>query len=283
MLEHPNWDAVAFAIGPLKVHWYGLMYLAAFAQALLLGWYRAAQPWSPLKRNQVEDLIVWAAFGVVIGGRLGYVFFYGFEQFTQDPIWLFKIWTGGMSFHGGLIGVIVAMALYARKLGTTFTALMDFVAPLVPLGYAFGRFGNFIGQELWGRATTAAIGMRFPADPSGEFRHPSQLYQAGLEGILLFGILFVYSIKPRARGTVAALYLTLYGCFRFFIEFYREPDGHIGFDLFGWMTRGQLLCLPMIVVGSILLAYFWWRHQKAQPKVESTASDDLKTEQSSNA
>ena len=266
MIAYPEIDPVAIALGPVKVHWYGLMYLAAFATAWALAMHRAGKSWTPVVKSQVEDLIVWGALGAVLGGRLGYVFFYGFEQFLDDPIWAVQVWKGGMSFHGGTIGVIVAMFMYARKIKTTFPALMDFVAPLVPLGLGFGRIGNFIGQELWGRETDVSWGMVFPDDPEQLVRHPSQLYEAGLEGVLLFILIFAYSAKPRITGTVASSFLVGYGCFRFIVEFYRQPDSHIGYDLFGWMTRGQWLSAIMVVLGLVLAAYFVWsakRRQKA--------------------
>ncbi|GAA6167934.1 prolipoprotein diacylglyceryl transferase [Sessilibacter corallicola] len=272
MLKYPELDPVAFSLGPLTVHWYGLMYLAGFVAAWTLATHRAGKDWTPLKKNHVEDLIVWAAIGVIVGGRFGYVFFYQFERFLEDPAWLFRVWEGGMSFHGGLIGVIVAMALYARKLKIHFLALMDFVAPMVPPGLGFGRLGNFIGQELWGRETTSEWGMIFPKDPEEKIRHASQLYQAALEGLLLFIILFLYSRKPRPTGTVGSLFLICYGSFRFIVEFYREPDSHIGFDMLGWMTRGQLLSIPMIVIGVALFVYF---NLKGIPKSQEKSSDSV--------
>ena len=263
MLQYPDIDPVALSlgpldlfgktVGPLEVHWYGIMYLLAFAGAWWLGMRRAARPGSMIAKAQVEDLIVYGAMGVVLGGRCGYVLFYHFERFLSDPMWLLRVWEGGMSFHGGLIGVTLAMVLYARKIQVPFFALMDFVAPLVPLGLGFGRLGNFIGQELWGRATDLSWAMVFPKDPQGLARHPSQLYQAALEGLLLFAVLLWFSAKPRPRMAVSGLFLTLYGIFRFAVEFVREPDSHIGFDLLGWMTRGQLLCIPMIALGVFLL------------------------------
>lgn len=262
MMTYPNIDPVAFSIGSFQVHWYGIMYLFAFASAWLLGMYRAGKPGAIINRVQVENLITWAAFGVILGGRVGYVFFYHLDYWLEDPLWLFRIWEGGMSFHGGLLGVTVAMFLYARRLGVSYLGLMDFVAPLVPLGLGFGRLGNFIGQELWGRATDSRWGMVFPRDPEALVRYPSQLYQAALEGLLLFIIVFWFSAKPRPRGAVCGLFLIFYACFRFLVEFVREPDGHIGFDLLGWVTRGQLLSLPLLALGIGLLVYAYGVGQK---------------------
>lgn len=263
MLKYPQLDPIAFALGPfdiagyhlgpLTVHWYGIMYLAAFLCAGYLAVRRAGRADSPVNRAQVEDLIMYGAFGVILGGRFGYVLFYNFGRFVEEPLWLLRVWEGGMSFHGGLIGVLVAMALYSRKLKQPFFALTDFIAPLVPLGLGFGRLGNFIGQELWGRATDVPWAMVFPRDPEALARHPSQLYQAALEGFLLFVILFWFSAKPRPRMAVSGLFLLGYGFFRFSVEFFREPDNHISFDLLGWVTRGQVLSTPMIVIGAIML------------------------------
>lgn len=268
MLTYPNIDPVivsldaftvfGFTIGPLSVHWYGMMYLFGFAGAWMLGVARTKKPWSPLKKSQIEDLIFYAAVGLVIGGRVGYVFFYNFSAFIENPIMLVRVWDGGMSFHGGLLGVMVAMGLYSRKIQRNFVDIMDFGAPWVPIGLAFGRLGNFIGAELWGRQTDGPWGMVFPTDP-GVARHPSQLYEMFLEGIVLFAILFWFSSKPRPRGAVSGLFLVGYGCFRFAIEFVREPDAHLGFQALGWMTRGQQLCLPMILFG---VALIYWGYTK---------------------
>ncbi|MDX2464306.1 MAG: prolipoprotein diacylglyceryl transferase [Porticoccus sp.] len=255
MLSYPDIDPIAFSLGPLKVHWYGLMYLLGFVAAWQLALRRSKRPWSPLRKNQIEDLIVYSAFGVIFGGRFGYVVFYNFERWFSDPLWLFRIWEGGMSFHGGLLGVLVALLIYGRKINQPFLALGDFVAPMVPIGLGLGRLGNFIGQELWGRPTDAWVGMVFPNDPQQLARHPSQLYEFLLEGIVLYVLLILCSRKPRPRGFISGLFLALYGCFRFIVEYFREPDSHIGFDLFEWMTRGQLLCLPMVAIGAVLILW----------------------------
>jgi phosphatidylglycerol:prolipoprotein diacylglycerol transferase len=202
------------------------------------------------------------AFGVILGGRCGYVLFYNFDKWLADPIWLLRIWEGGMSFHGGLLGVLIALAIFARQIRQPFLAVADFVAPLVPVGLGLGRIGNFIGQELWGRQTEVAWGMVFPKDPEQLVRHPSQLYQALLEGLVLFAVLFWFSRRPRAAGLTSGLFLMLYGSFRFAVEFVREPDSHIGYDLLGWMTRGQLLSVPMVAAGAVLIAWVLLRDRQ---------------------
>lgn len=267
MLQHPDFDPVAIAIGPLSVHWYGLTYLAAFASAWMLASLRSRRPGAPISAAQVEDLVFWGAIGVVLGGRLGYVLFYGLDHLLQDPLWLLRIWEGGMSFHGGLLGVAATMWWFARSHACAAGELADFVAPIVPLGLGFGRIGNFIGQELWGRATDLPWGMVFPRDPLALARHPSQLYQAALEGLLLFLILWWFSARARPRWSVTGLFLALYGVFRFAVEFAREPDQHLGFAALGWLTRGQLLCLPM-VVGGVALMIWAARRARAEAPTE---------------
>lgn len=262
MLRHPDIDPVALQLGPLAIHWYGLMYLAGFLAAWYIGKMRCRQPWSPLQEDQLEDLVFYGAVGVILGGRFGYVLFYNFEQFLGDPLWLFRVWEGGMAFHGGFLGVVLAVALYARRINVSVFALWDFIAPLAPIGLGLGRIGNFIGQELWGRPTDSAVGMVFPRDPEQLARHPSQLYQFALEGVLLFVIVFMYTRKQRPRLAPGALFVLCYGVFRFVVEFFREPDGHIGFDALGWVTRGQLLSLPMIVVGLGIMIYAYRRDRK---------------------
>lgn len=264
MLTYPHIDPVALSVGPLQIHWYGLMYLAAFGTAYALASWRARRPNSGWTDEQVSDLVFFGAMGVILGGRFGYVIFYNFDQFLQDPLWLFRVWEGGMSFHGGLLGVMAAMGWFCFKYRKNYFDVGDFVAPLVPIGLMFGRFGNFIGGELWGRVADPAVvpwAMIFPrADDLP--RHPSQLYQAGLEGLLLFVILWFYSSRSRPRMAVSAAFLLGYGIFRSAAEFFREPDAQIGFEMFGWMTRGQELSLPMIVAGLVLLV---WAYRRRQP------------------
>jgi len=265
MLHYPQIDPVAVSIGPfevfshsigpLKVHWYGLAYLTGLLMAWWLARRRVDRDWSPLRREQLDDLIFYGALGVVLGGRIGYTLFYGGRHLLEDPAWLLRVWEGGMSFHGGFLGVLLAMYLFSRRHAIPFWRLMDFVAPLVPVGLGLGRLGNFIGQELWGRPTDVPWAMVFPKDPLHLARHPSQLYQFALEGVVLFCVLYWFSSRPRPTCAVSGLFSLLYGCMRFFVEFFREPDAQIGFDAFGWMTRGQILCVPMILIGIALLAY----------------------------
>ena len=254
MLSYPIIDPVALSIGPMKIHWYGIMYLLAFVVAWFLAMRNSQRPWSPVKKTQVEDLIVYGAFGVILGGRLGYLLFYSADKWLADPAMLVRIWEGGMSFHGGLIGVAVALLIYSRKYQITFLSLTDFATPLVPTGLFFGRIGNFIGQELYGRPTDVPWAMIFPADPQQLARHPSQLYEAALEGLVLLFIINWYARKPRLYGEVTGLFLMLYGAFRFTIEFVRQPDAQFAgqsalMETFNWMTRGQTLCIPMILLG----------------------------------
>ena len=258
MLTYPDIDPIAFSLGPVKVHWYGLMYLVGFSAAWWLGRLRARQPGAPMNADQVSDLIFYCAIGAVLGGRIGYMLFYDFGALVENPITLFKVWQGGMSFHGGLLGVITGMWLFARKLGSTFWRIADFTAPLAPIGLGAGRFANFINGELWGRITDVPWGMVFPHAGSLP-RHPSQLYQMFLEGVVLFLILWFYSKKPRPSGAVSGLFLICYGSFRIFAEFFRQPDAHIGYIAFGWLTEGQLLSLPMVLLGVGILV---WAYKK---------------------
>ncbi len=254
-LVHPNWDPVAVSLGPLSIHWYALMYLLGFFAAWKLAMRQTRHHWVPIKPEEIEDMIFYAALGVVLGGRFGYVFFYGFQHFLENPLWLFAVWEGGMSFHGGLLGVIVAMYLFARKTGHSWGQVLDLSAVITPIGLGLGRLGNFIGQELWGRPSDVPWAMVFPKDPDGLARHPSQLYQVALEGVLLFILVYWYAQKPRPTWAVAAVFLLGYSSFRFFVEFFRQPDAHINFEWFGWMTRGQELCIPMFILGIILIVH----------------------------
>lgn len=246
---YPTINPVALDLGFVQVYWYGLMYLLAFLAAYFLANYRAKQltDWNS---QQIEDLIFYGAIGVIVGGRLGYMLFYNLPNFLSDPLSIFAIQGGGMSFHGGFLGVLFAMALFNRKYHKSFFATMDFVAPLVPLGLGFGRMGNFINGELWGKVTTSPFGMFI--QEQGVARYPSQLYEAFLEGLVLFIILWVYSQKLRPLMSVSALFLIFYGLFRFIIEFVRVPDAQLGYLAFNWLTMGQLLSLPMIIFGVYL-------------------------------
>jgi phosphatidylglycerol:prolipoprotein diacylglycerol transferase len=247
MLVHPNFDPIAISIGPLAVRWYGLMYLAAFAAFWWLGTRRIAAGQAPITRAQFDDLLFFGILGVIAGGRFGYVLFYKPAYYLSHPLEAFALWQGGMSFHGGFLGVLLAMALVARKHQVDWWRLMDFVAPLVPVGLATGRLGNFINGELWGRVTDLPWGMVFRGAGNSP-RHPSQLYQFALEGVVLFVLLWWFSSKPRPRRQVSAAFLVGYGVFRFLAEFAREPDEFLGFLALG-MTMGQWLSVPMIAAG----------------------------------
>jgi len=253
MLTYPIIDPVAISLGPIKIHWYGLMYLIGIAGAWFLLSKRVNNENSPIKQEALEDLIFYSAMGVILGGRFGYVIFYNFSQFTSNPLMLFKVWEGGMSFHGGLLGVLTAMVLFARKNNCTMLNLTDFIAPVVPIGLLAGRIGNFINAELWGKTTDVYWSFIFPgAGPLP--RHPSQLYEAALEGVVLFLVLWVYSSKPRPAKAISGWFALLYGTFRFIVEFYRVPDGHIGYLALDWLTMGQILSMPLILIGLILLS-----------------------------
>lgn len=253
MLNHPHIDPVALQIGPLAVHWYGIMYVLAFASAWFLLKKRARDPVWGWSEAQISDFIFYAALGVILGGRLGYILFYNFSQYLNDPLEVFAVWRGGMSFHGGFIGVLLAGWWFARKTGKNYLAGADFIAPVVPIGLAFGRIGNFINGELYGRVTDVPWAMVF-TDAGPEPRHPSQLYQASLEGLLLFLMLWWFSRRPRPQGAVFGLFLAGYGLFRFLAEFTRQPDAHLGFVL-GSFSMGQVLSVPMLLIGGWLL----WR------------------------
>jgi phosphatidylglycerol---prolipoprotein diacylglyceryl transferase len=263
MLTHPQFDPIAVQIGPIGIHWYGLTYLAAFGLFYLLGSLRVKQPyWAQAgwTRRDIEDLLFYGVLGVVIGGRIGYALFYKPGQYLANPAEILMVWKGGMSFHGGLLGVIAAMALFARLRGRRFLEVMDLIAPCVPTGLAAGRIGNFINGELWGRAADPSLpwAMVFPQSQTAIARHPSQLYQVALEGVLLFVLLWLFARKPRPIGQVAAAFLIGYGVLRFIAEYFREPDSFLGLLALG-MSMGQWLCVPMVMFGIGL--WVWSSHQ----------------------
>ncbi|HYL00946.1 MAG TPA: prolipoprotein diacylglyceryl transferase [Steroidobacteraceae bacterium] len=258
MLKFPGFDPIAFHLGPIRVHWYGIMYLLGFAAAWWLARRRAAAPHSTWRAADVDDLIFFGMLGVILGGRIGYVLFYGLKFWAGDAWYPLKIWEGGMSFHGGLLGVATAMALFAWRRGRSIGDVYDFTAPLPPLGLFFGRIGNFINGELWGKTTTVPWGF----EVNGQVRHPSQLYEAALEGLLLFAVLWWFSSRPRPRLAPSGLFLIVYGAVRFLIEFVRVPDEHIGYLAGGWLTEGQLLSLPMIIGGAAVLG---WAYRTRTP------------------
>lgn len=259
MLSYPHIDPVAVSLGPLQVHWYGLMYLVGIAG----GWWLAARRLAAFDpawdRDKLSDLVFWVSLGVIVGGRLGYVLFYDLAAYVNDPALILQVWRGGMSFHGGLLGVLLCSGWFAWRNGKRFFELMDFVAPVVPIGLGAGRIGNFINAELWGKATDVPWAMIFPTDPAQLPRHPSQLYQFALEGVALFAILWLYSSKPRPTMAVSGLFALCYGMFRFLVEFVRVPDAQLGYLAFGWLTMGQLLCLPMVLGGAGLIVWAYRR------------------------
>lgn len=256
MLIYPHINPVALSVGPLKIHWYGLMYLFGFISAWYLACWRTKRFNLAWTQEQIGDLIFYAAVGIIIGGRMGYMLFYNTQQLINNPLSVFKIWEGGMSFHGGLLGVLIALMCFSRKIKKSFWSIADFVVPLVPLGLAAGRVGNFINGELWGRVTHVPWAMVFP-QVDMQPRHPSQLYELGLEGIVLFVVVWWYAAKPRPAGRVSAVFLIGYAMCRFIIELFREPDNQLGFVAFNWLTMGQLLSIPMLLIG--IFVYFYAR------------------------
>lgn len=259
MLTHPQFDPVAFALGPIQVHWYGLTYLVAFALFMVTARLRIAQPawrhqgWMP---RDVEDLLFFGIVGVILGGRLGYSIFYKPDVYLAQPLEILKVWQGGMSFHGGLLGVILAMVVYARRRHRPWLQVTDWIAPCVPLGLASGRIGNFINGELWGRAADPSLpwAMVFPQSGVLTPRHPSQLYQFALEGLLLFVLLWLYARRRRGLGQVSGVFLMGYGLCRFVVEWFREPDAFLGLLALD-LSMGQWLCVPMVALG----LWLWWR------------------------
>jgi phosphatidylglycerol:prolipoprotein diacylglycerol transferase len=258
MYIHPQFDPVALKLGPLAVRWYGLMYLLGFVAGLILGRYRARRrPDLGWTYSDIDDLLFYCVIGVVLGGRLGYVLFYKLADYAASPLSVFAVWEGGMSFHGGFLGVLVAMVVFALRRGKRWLVVTDFIAPLVPPGLGFGRFGNFINAELWGRPTDLPWAVVFP-NADALSRHPSQLYECALEGVVLFVLLWWFSARPRPVGAVSGLFLTGYGSMRFLVEFTREPDTFLGL-LAGGLSMGQWLSLPMVLAG---LAMLYWAHRR---------------------
>lgn len=258
MLLHPQFDPVAISLGPVSIHWYGLMYLLAFAQFILLGRRRIHQGCAPVNREQLDDLLFYGVLGVIIGGRLGQVLFYEPAYYLANPLEILAVWKGGMSFHGGFLGVLLAMLLWSHRASLPWLRVTDFIAPLIPLGLAAGRIGNFINGELWGRIADPNLpwAMVFPQSGTLDPRHPSQLYHVALEGVLLFAILWLWTAKPRPTGAASGLFLVGYGSFRFITEFFREPDHGI-FGQSYTISMGQWLSLPMLLlgIGLMVLAY----------------------------
>lgn len=254
MIPFPPIDPVAFTLGPVAVHWYGLSYIVGIG----LGWGllhdRAGRSNGRWTRDQVADLVFYSALGGVLGGRIGYILFYNLHTYLSQPLSILAVWRGGMSFHGGAIGLSLALAWFARANQRSFLEVADFLVPVVPIGLGLGRIANFVNQELWGAATSQPWGVLFTNPAAGGVaRHPTQLYEAFLEGLVLFLILNAVARKPHAHGTVMAWFLMLYAVFRFVIEFVREPDAHIGYLAFNWLTMGQLLSLPMFIIGAVML------------------------------
>ncbi|NMP14864.1 prolipoprotein diacylglyceryl transferase [Thalassotalea sp. Y01] len=253
-IQFPQIDPIIFSVGPVALRWYGLMYLIGFIFAMVYANKAADKSNGVWSRDQVSDLLFYGFLGVIVGGRVGYVLFYNFDYFLSDPLYLFKIWTGGMSFHGGLLGVLTAILLFARKEKKSFLQVGDFVAPLVPFGLGAGRVGNFINAELWGRETDVSWAMVFPSDPLGLARHPSQLYEFFLEGVVLFFMVYFVNKHTKATGVAGGTFLAGYGAFRFIVEFFREPDAHLGF-IFSFISMGQILSLPMVIGGLALIIW----------------------------
>ena len=287
MPRYVDIDPIAFSVGPLQVHWYGIMYLCAFGIAWWLGQRRRAAGRLPVTAEQFSDLAFYLMLGVILGGRIGYMLFYDTVRLVSNPLSLVRVWEGGMSFHGGLLGVLLAGWIWTRRHGIHFYDAIDFVAPLVPIGLGLGRLGNFIGGELWGRHTDGPWGMIFPrslealgkapdelrsmclaGELSSQALHPSQLYEFALEGVVMFALLWWYSRKPRPRYAVSGLFALLYGCFRFAVEFVREPDAKLGYLAFGWLTMGQVLSLPLVAIGLFLL---WISRSAPTPRLYSVA------------
>ena len=271
MLKYPDINPIAIKIGSFKIHWYGIMYLLGFLSAWLLGTKRSQRIKGLWEKDDIADLIFYGMAGVLLGGRIGYIVFYNLPFYLSHPLDIFKIWTGGMAFHGALIGVVIAFILYARKKGKNLFQVGDLILPTIPIGLGLGRLGNFINGELWGKESHLPWAMVFPLDPSQLPRHPSELYEFFLEGVILFIILWFYSAKERPRMTVSGMFLMLYGIFRFLVEFVRLPDPQLGYLAFGWLTMGQLLSIPMIIIGAW---FIYWGYAK-HPLLNGMNQDDI--------
>lgn len=270
MLLHPQFDPIALHVGPLSIHWYGVMYLVGFVIFYLLGLKRCKQSWRGISKNDLDDILFLGMIGVILGGRLGFVLFYQPHYYLTHPLEIFALWQGGMSVHGGFIGVILGLLYFAWRKHRAPLQVGDFVAPLVPLGFFFGRIGNFINGELWGRPASENLpwAMVFPQAGDTLARHPSQLYEALLEGILLFVVTWWYSAAPRPRGAVSGLFLAGYGCARFCVEFFREPDSYLGLQALS-LSRGQWLSLPLIIAGIGLIVWGYVGQKNQPPKLSA--------------
>ena len=277
-LQFPVIDPIIFSIGPVSLRWYGTMYLIGFLAAMFMANKAADRSNGLWTREQVSDLLFYGFLGVILGGRVGYVLFYQFEYFLSDPLYLLEIWQGGMSFHGGLLGVTLAVLIFARKTNKSFLSVGDFIVPLVPIGLGMGRLGNFINAELWGRQTDVPWAMVFPTDALQVPRHPSQLYEFFLEGVVLFIILYVVTRKPRSLGLASGTFLIGYGIFRSIVEFFREPDAHLGL-YFSFISKGQILSIPMILIGLFIIYWGYNQQQKsainASKKMTGTSQEPV--------
>ena len=247
----PEIDPIALQIGPLAIRWYSLTWMAAFIGIYSVAKYRL----KIFSTEQLSDLMFYGLLGAMLGGRTGYCFFYGIDQLAEDPLWLFRVWEGGLSFHGGLLGVLIAVYFLSRSWGVKFFEVLDFIAPAVPIGLGAVRIGNFLNSELLGRPTDQSWGVIFPSDPSGLLRHPSQLYQAFSEGIVLLIFLLWVAKKPKPSMVISSYFLIGYGTLRTATEFFREPDAHLGLGAFEFLTRGQMLSIPMVLTGLLLLFF----------------------------
>jgi len=264
MWHYPEIDPVVFSIGPVSIHWYAVSYLVGISLVWWTLGLRNRHYASGYSDQDLSDLVFYAVLGVLLGGRIGYMLFYGLDNLIENPLSALRIWEGGMSFHGGLLGVLIGVALFARRKGRTFFAVTDFIAPSIPLALGCGRIGNFINAELPGRVTDVSWALVYPGDTVG--RHPSSLYQATLEGPVLFALLWIFARGRRPEMAVSGLFLVGYGSFRIVTELFREPDAHMGFILGGWLTAGQILSIPMVLLGVVFMAYSYLQGNATEDK-----------------